>query len=359
MNVKLPNGKWTIIGMIILLTLLIVGIYFFVLYPKMGLIDQKEKELKTQQQLLSVLESKRVEPTKNKFASTSIQELVPVKPLTEQLLLDIEKAEVVSGSFVSRMSFADSEVNIVEETNVEDGQAASDNSGEQEPTTISLPEGVKKITVSMNIESPSYFELEDFIGTLERSKRITVVESIDFTGSDEVIEADQEDEPLSFQVTLSAFYMPTLTDLIDQLPKMENPGPAKRKNPFSTFSVYDPSKIERTHIPRKPSAVKDGENSVQDGENSAEGEGNTVQDEKNPQEGEGNAGQDGENMIKDEPYLIHTVKPGDTIFELAFHYYHSIEGMQKIRDANGIFGHLIFIGQKLIIPFEEGEKMGK
>ena len=55
MNVKLPSGKWAIIGIVFLLILLFVGIYFFILYPKIGFIDRKENELVMQQQLLSTI----------------------------------------------------------------------------------------------------------------------------------------------------------------------------------------------------------------------------------------------------------------------------------------------------------------
>ena len=333
MSVKLPKGKWMIIGTIILLILLFVGIYFFVLYPKIGLIDQKETELNMQQQLLATLESKIVETNENSIESTTtLQQLVPVKPLTEQLLLDIEKAETVSGSFVVSMSFADEEMTVEEGAVVEGGQAnaggeqgvetdaelkgmAKDsaekvNGDEQAPAENSLPNGVKKVTVTMDIESPTYFELETFIRTLESSSRITVVEAIDFTANEEIIETEQVDKPLSYQVTLAAFYMPTLTDLLDELPKMESPEPAQKKNPFSNFGDFDQNKIVSSYIPKKEEIVKDGDN------------------------------------------IIYTVMPGDTIYDISLRFYHSVEGIQKIRDINGIVGHLIFIGQKLIIPLE-------
>ncbi len=333
MSMKLSKGKWLIIGTIFLLILLFVGIYFFVLYPKIGLIEQKETELKMQQQLLATLESKSVETNEHSFESTTtLQQLVPVKPLTEQLLLNIEKAETVSGSFVVSMSFADEEVTVeggaaaegdqqvpedikAEQNKMDENSAEKGNEDEQIPVENSLPTGVKKVTVTMDIESPTYFELETFIRTLETSSRITVVEAIDFTANEEIIETEQVDKPLSYQVTLAAFYMPTLTDLLDELPKMESPEPAKKKNPFSNFGDFDQTKIVSSYIPKKEEIIKDGDN------------------------------------------IIYTVMPGDTLYDISLRFYHSLEGIQKIRDINGIVGHLIFIGQKLIIPLEGSDTM--
>ena len=86
--------------------------------------------------------------------------------------------------------------------------------------------------------------MEKFISVLEQSERIIVVEAIDFTANDEIISDDQMDQLLTFQVKISAFYMPTLTDLIDQLPKLETPKPANKQNPFSYFGHYAPEQVE-------------------------------------------------------------------------------------------------------------------
>lgn len=322
MSLKLPKGKWAVIGIVFILILLFTSIYFLVLYPKIGLIDQKEKELKTQQQILSVLQSKVAASNEGTFESTSsLQKLVPVKPLEQQFLLDIEKAEVVSGSFVSQMDFAEAELKLEEdrpelEVNLEgqteeEEKASAENETEEKTAAPALPEGVKEMTVTMTVESPSYFELETFLQTLENSQRITVVESIDFTANDEIIETEQIDKPLSYQVTVSAFYMPSLTDLIDQLPKMESPEPANKKNPFSNFGEYDKGKVTATYIPTKDPVVRNGED------------------------------------------VIYTVKPGDSLFSIAVQFYNSNEGLQKIKDANGIIGNQIYAGQKLRIPAEK------
>jgi len=96
---------------------------------------------------------------------------------------------------------------------------------------------MKKLTVSLSVESPSYEKLEKFIATLESLKRIIVVESISYSGGQEITSLDQEDQPLTYSLTISAFYMPSLTDLAAELPKIDAPKPAGKDNPLSQFSA--------------------------------------------------------------------------------------------------------------------------
>ncbi|WP_019154688.1 hypothetical protein [Robertmurraya massiliosenegalensis] len=237
----LRNEKFMIIITSIILLLLFAGIYLFVLFPKMEKIPQKESELSTQEQLLSVLQSKITGTNSNTFENTvALQKMVPVKELSQQLLLEIEKAEVVSRSFVVNMNFDDGDVSFEHEP-VEESETAEENetveneeeqSREEETNTITLPNGLKKTVVTLNVESPGYFEFEKFISTLENSERITVVEALDFTAGEEIIELEQSEQPIRYQVKIAAFYMPSLVDLIDQLPKMETPEPANKKTPL-------------------------------------------------------------------------------------------------------------------------------
>jgi type IV pilus assembly protein PilO len=63
-----------------------------------------------------------------------------------------------------------------------------------------------------------------------------VVESINYTGGPEITSLDQEQTKLTYSLTVSAFYMPTLADLQAQLPHIDAPAPANKKNPLSQFT---------------------------------------------------------------------------------------------------------------------------
>ncbi|MBO0995357.1 LysM peptidoglycan-binding domain-containing protein [Bacillus sp. SD088] len=48
--------------------------------------------------------------------------------------------------------------------------------------------------------------------------------------------------------------------------------------------------------------------------------------------------------------VYHTVQPGETLFRIAMNHYQSQDGIEKIRQANGLSGNEISVGQKLKIP---------
>lgn len=50
--------------------------------------------------------------------------------------------------------------------------------------------------------------------------------------------------------------------------------------------------------------------------------------------------------------VYHTVQPGETLFRIAMKYYQSQAGIEKIRQANGISGNEISVGQKLKVPLQ-------
>lgn len=364
MNLKLPaNNKVTIIISVLLAVALFAALFFFILYPKQQEIPLKERELASQQQLLSALQGKITETNSSTFQSTvELQKMVPVKPLSQQLLLDIEKAEVVSGSFVVNMVFEDSEVTITdmpanEQTRLDeriDEDLNPDAEGEAPEETIILPTGVKKISVTLAVESPSYFEFEKFISILENSERITVIENIDFTAGEEIIDYEQTDRPLNYQVRLSAFYMPTLSDLIDSLPKMESPEPANKKSPFTRFGDTTTTKQKE-----ESSQVDSDSNSEKE---QAEDEGTKKENEQVTEEDAGTKKENEQTTPEEskeeeagtKTSERYTVKSGDTLTKIARKYYPSDHkyGINQIKKANQLKSDTIRPGQVLLIPIE-------
>lgn len=325
---------------ILLIIGLLTGGYFLIISPKITQVAIKENELKSQEQLLSVLQTQET-PTSSVTAEDAIalQKQVPVKPQTEQLLLDIEKAEVSSGSFVSNMQFSDGEVQN-QTGNEQQGNTQQNANGTvngnvgTNKQTNSLPKGLKKVTVDMTIESPDYPELEKFIATLEQSERILVVEAIDFTANDEIISDDQTDKILTSQVKLSAFYMPTLSDLIDQLPKLETPEPAHKKNPFSYFGNYAPGKVEGNYNSITKDPTPKQENNGDTAKLETPSIPNTTDENKDNSVDQQKTDHIVEKDGKQYKVITYKVQPGDTFFDLAIKYYKNSKGFQLIMDWN-------------------------
>jgi type IV pilus assembly protein PilO len=249
MKLRFSKKQSLIIGVVtLLMVLFLVYAQFFQLSPLKSDLANKQQSLESEQKLLEIVSQKKAEDTKKTTEDTrELQKKLPVNPLQEQLILDLEKAENLSKSKISSMSFSkDADVNTTaDQATAENanGQQATTNQTDTNQATASQQTasaqiaGLKKLTVSLSVESPSYEDLEKFIDTLESLNRIVVVESISYSGGEEITSLDQEDEPLTYSLTISAFYMPSLTDLAAELPKIDAPAPAGKDNPLSQFSA--------------------------------------------------------------------------------------------------------------------------
>lgn len=59
-----------------------------------------------------------------------------------------------------------------------------------------------------------------------------------------------------------------------------------------------------------------------------------------------------ESRVSSEKIIYHVVKSDETLFRISMKYYHSQSGIQIIKNANGIQGNEIQVGQKLKIPLK-------
>uniref|UniRef100_C5D5I1 Pilus assembly protein PilO n=1 Tax=Geobacillus sp. (strain WCH70) TaxID=471223 RepID=C5D5I1_GEOSW len=217
----------------ILVLLLIVlgaafsGLYFYMLYPRYQQIEELSNTIASEKKILAATRAEIAKQKSNLPESVvELQKKIPVKPLTEQLLLDLEKAEVVSDSTISSMTFN-------EEENATGEQQKTDASSKPEQSSSELPDGLKKVTVQLTVQSPSYYQLERFLQTLENLNRIVSIESLSFTGNPELTSVDTEVNPLTYSVTVSAFYYPKLAKLQNMLPQIDVPPPSKKRNPLT------------------------------------------------------------------------------------------------------------------------------
>lgn len=243
-----------LIGILSLLLLVSIG-QFILLSPLKSDLEAKEQTLVTEQKLLEGISQSKADDSKKVAEDTQeLQKKVPVEPLQEQLILDLEKAENVSNSKILTMGFTkDADVTLetaqpsaegAEGTTTETTAAPQEGPAQDQATQGPTAEqkaaapstGLKKLSVSLSVESLTYEDIERFIATLESLNRIVVVESINYTGVDEVTTIETEKKPLTYSLNVSAYYLPTLNDLIADLPKIDAPASANKKNPLSTSS---------------------------------------------------------------------------------------------------------------------------
>jgi type IV pilus assembly protein PilO len=217
----------------IILGLLYVG-YLYVLKPLKQKEETLSSQLVTEQQLLQQIRNEEAKKREGLgLSAVELQKKLPTKPLVDQFILDLEQAEVVSDSFISKISFENEEgVNNSEEIEMSEGKKE-----ENATSDPSLPKGIEKNSVNLEVTSPSYYQLERFIETLEKLPRIVKVESISFTGSPEVTSANQSIEPLNYTLTVSIYYYPKLEELQKKIPELEIPEPKMKTSPL--FEISD------------------------------------------------------------------------------------------------------------------------
>ncbi|MCH1626567.1 hypothetical protein [Fredinandcohnia quinoae] len=235
----------TLLFVIILIIGSISLLYYLKVEPIKTANKQLQNDLKIEEKLFEVVVEKRKTMDKPVISSTEIQKKIPVIPLVEQLILDLERAETVSGSIISDMTFSENDTSIAatSETNEEnsnsDSATENTNVGSSDKTKQpinndpTLANSLKQIVITLNVEAPSYYELEKFISTIEHQTRITKVNTLSFTGRPELFSLNQESSPLIFNVTISTFYMPELVELEGDTPKIEIPDPSNKKNPLA------------------------------------------------------------------------------------------------------------------------------
>ncbi len=249
------------IGVILLFLMCGVYGYFGLLSPLHQQIESVDAEMKQQKTFLDNMSAPATVTTQNSENTFALQEEVPVKPLIDQLMLQFEKAEVLSDSLILTMDFSDGEATedeekVAVEENTEQASAEENttnttteaaeenvsNTGDDIDTSETttppapevLPQGVKKITAEMSVVSKDYEGILKFIKTVEELKRVIVVEAITFSGMDELemASADAVKNQLKYEITISAYYLPELTDYLKDLPRGEFPAPNGKENPL-------------------------------------------------------------------------------------------------------------------------------
>lgn len=229
-----------------------VAVYYYLLQPEKNRLQQIEMEYETAQQELTNVEN-RLNQMKEQtiLSSMELQKQLPVKPLVERLLLEIEKAELLSDCKVLQVSIDQVGEQVIEETTANDeietgdddetetdGDQSTSNEEEQfseEESKPFVPRGMNIINVNVDAEATSYFEIEKFIEVIQSLQRVVRIDSLQFTGKEEMTTVDDEVEEIPFNLTITAFYYPELTDLYDELPKINRPDPANKKDPLYRF----------------------------------------------------------------------------------------------------------------------------
>ncbi|WJY28175.1 hypothetical protein [Sporosarcina trichiuri] len=226
------------------LAVLILSIIFFLLLaayswyqlyaPAREANEQAVSSLADQREVLFELQRQvAAQPEEVSSNSRPLQQKVPVLPLEEQLLVQLEKAEVKSRADIRDVQFIKGEAG----TELTDPAAESSE-------TVDAPEpspetAIQVMTVDVELTASDYSQVDRFIREIEKMERIFIVQSIELTPPEEQREVEEETVPLELTLSFQAFYRPDLTELFSETPKLDAPDPAGKDDPTARQDEED------------------------------------------------------------------------------------------------------------------------
>ncbi|HWL23566.1 MAG TPA: potassium transporter [Ureibacillus sp.] len=231
---KLSSSKNSQILLLVLLVVaLLFAVYYYVVLPKQTEVDSLNRsisslstEVKTLQASVKQTESAKNSKTTNQY---ELSKLVPQSREVDKLLLNIEEIEYVTNSIVTNISFsefdtaaADADIQITSADENTEGQSETDQTQNSESTegataeespspitslTGTLPAELKLITFKLEVTSPDYMSLLQFIQELESLDRIMHVDAINYSllGEEAEFEEDVTDT-VNASIQVTTFY---------------------------------------------------------------------------------------------------------------------------------------------------------
>ncbi|PKH08462.1 LysM peptidoglycan-binding domain-containing protein [Planomicrobium sp. MB-3u-38] len=286
-------------AMVVLASLLLMVVlaytYFGFYSPAKEARLQTEQTLSSEREVLMALENQLKQmPQTERISASELQQKVAVEPLTDLILLQVEQAELMSGTLIKSVSFTEGPVDLL--------------------APVEGVENIQEVLTSIELEAYDYESITAFIKEIESMKRIMIVDAINFAAAPEQTEQVTEDEPLSVSLQFSAFYRPDLIALSDTAPKVDAPAPANKVNPMPQ---------------------NDGTSLVTDASDSEADE--TTEDTNS-------------NVAGTQTSSYHKVGQGDTLSSISMKYYGTEKGEEWIKEANNLPNAIISVGTVLTIP---------
>ncbi|TSI10126.1 potassium transporter [Lysinibacillus sp. BW-2-10] len=219
----------SLILLVALVAALLFALYYYVVLPKKDeasltqtSISSLQTEITTLQDQINNLQSEQVIES-NTFA---LRKKLPQSREIDQLLLNIEEIEYISGTRVLNINFNNydslvsetlPEEEATEETTEQPAPAPEENANTEEtpeteeiPMTsidrASIPNDLKLITFTIDVEAPNARNLQKFIEEVENLERIMHVDTISFALPGEESVILDEDEVVSVSLQVTTFY---------------------------------------------------------------------------------------------------------------------------------------------------------
>ena len=232
----------------LLVTALVLGllfaVYYYVVQPKQdeaeekqSAVDRLNSEISAIRDQIALIQEGEIEAADSEF---TIRKKLPADREVDQLILSLEAAEYVSGSRILGISFNNYDslvsasglvnpntpteevagVGATEENTdagMADGNVANETDTEQSEqqqeapvstmTPESLPENLKMITFEVEVESPDYEQLQQFIKEIEGLERVMHIDAIEYSlpGEEDTF-SEEASTIVSASIQVTTFY---------------------------------------------------------------------------------------------------------------------------------------------------------
>ncbi|MEH6938890.1 hypothetical protein V7056_13655 [Bacillus sp. JJ664] len=223
----------SLLGVLLTIGLILYG-YFIVINPIKDETNNLISQIKLQEKVLNNKQTSSTGKTTevNTSDTSLLQKELPVKPLEEQILLYLEKAEAISKVNITSISSGNSQVDdsqlLVGELQNNDGSETQANDQNNEASTSKQ---VNEVSYNLEVAYSYYEELHDFLTELEHSARILQIDSLTIS-RDENETTSVVPIKSTASMVIKAFYVPNLKELTKQDPTVEIPTSCeKRTNP--------------------------------------------------------------------------------------------------------------------------------
>jgi len=224
---------YSLLGVLLTIGLILYG-YFIVINPIKDETNNLISQIKLQEKVLNNKQTSSTGKTTevNTSDTSLLQKELPVKPLEEQILLYLEKAEAISKVNITSISSGNSQVEdsqlSVGELQNNDGIETQANDQNNETSTSKQ---VNEVSYNLEVAYSYYEELHDFLTELEHSTRILQIDSMTIS-RDENETTSVVPIKSAASIVIKAFYVPNLKELTKQDPTVEIPTSCeKRTNP--------------------------------------------------------------------------------------------------------------------------------
>lgn len=194
--------------------LIVLGAYsYFQIYaPAKDSSERAEQTLANERDILFALQRQEAQQSQSRLSSSRpLQEKLPVKPLEDLILLQVQKAEVKSEALVNEVNFS------LEETIMENPPE--------------LVENVQAVVAEVHLQADEYIQIDRFIEEIEQMERIFIIDRIEFTAPEEVRTFEQKSGLMDLLITFHAFFRSDLGNLENEAPKVDAPVPAGKQDP--------------------------------------------------------------------------------------------------------------------------------